>query len=124
MPVRGLFFALLVIAGLFFALAPGTLSPLAPLADDWVSSLDHRLLVILAHLLGYAGLVMMLTWVWGRLLPAAVVVFLFSIAVESAQALLPWREGSLGDVALNFAAVWFGAALAALLRGLRRLVRD
>ena len=32
----------------FLALAPGTYSPLAPLADDWLPALDHRHLVAIA----------------------------------------------------------------------------
>ena len=34
--------------------------------DDWVPALDHRHLVVAAHLLGYAGLVVLLTWLTRR----------------------------------------------------------
>lgn len=95
----------------FLALAPGTYSPLAPLADDWVPALDHRHLVVAAHLLGYAGLVVLLTWLTRRLALAVAAVLAFSSALELIQVWLPWREGSWEDLAVNLLAVAVGALL-------------
>ena len=95
----------------FLALAPGTYSPLAPLADDWIPALDHPHLVVAAHLLGYAGLVVLLTWLTRRLALAVAAVLAFSSALELIQVWLPWREGSWEDLAVNLLAVAVGALL-------------
>ncbi len=104
-PLPGLLLATLA------ALAPGTYSPLAPLDDDWVPALDHRHLVVAAHLLGYAGLVVLLTWLTRRLALAVAAVLAFSSAPELIQVWLPWREGSWEDLAVNLLAVAVGALL-------------
>ncbi len=92
----------------FLALAPGAYSPLAPLADDWVPVLDHRHVVVAAHLLGYAGMVVLLSWLWRRLLWSAAAVLVFSTVLEAAQTQLPWREGSWADLGVNLVAVLLG----------------
>jgi len=74
----------------FLALAPGTYSPLAPLADDWIPALDHPHLVVAAHLLGYAGLVVLLTWLTRRLALAIAGALTFSLMLELIQVWLPW----------------------------------
>ena len=104
-PLPGLLLATLA------ALVPGTYSPLAPLADDWVPALDHRHLVVAAHLLGYAGLVVLLTWLTRRLALAVAAILIFSSALELIQVWLPWREGSWEDLAVNLLAVAVGALL-------------
>lgn len=92
----------------FLALAPGAYSPLAPLADDWVPVLDHRHLVVAAHLVGYASLVVLVYWVTRHLALAVVGVLLFSTALELLQAWLPWRECSWADIQINLLAVALG----------------
>lgn len=57
-----------LMAATALAVAPGSWSPLAPLVNDWVPSLEHRHVVVMVHLLGFAALVMVLTWISGRLL--------------------------------------------------------
>ena len=104
-PLPGLLLATLA------ALVPGTYSPLAPLADDWVPALDHRHLVVAAHLLGYAGLVVLLTWLTRRLALAVAAILIFSSALALIQVWLPWREGSWEDLAVNLLAVAVGALL-------------
>jgi glycopeptide antibiotics resistance protein len=68
-------------------------------------------------------LVVIGAWVWGRLVPAVLGVFLFSLGIEGVQALVPWREGALADVFLNVAAVFLGAVVVLLVRGVRRYLQ-
>jgi hypothetical protein len=77
-------------------------------------------LLLLGHLAAYGGLVVLGVWIWGRLLPVALAAFSFSAAMEAGQALLPWRDGTLGDVLLNLGAVLLGVAVVLLFRGFRR----
>jgi hypothetical protein len=105
---------LIVVCGLtvFLAVAPGSYSPLAPLVNDWVPWIDHRYAVILAHLVGFGGLVVLVTWLWGRLLPAALAVFAFSAVLEALQTQIAWRNGSWSDLGLNAVAVLLGVLVA------------
>ena len=101
------------------ALAPGSFSPLAPLVDDWIPSLDHRHVVVAAHLLGFSAFVVIVSWVWGRVVPAALAVFLFSALLELAQTQVAWREGSWSDLGVNAIAVLLGVLVVLVLRRLR-----
>jgi hypothetical protein len=109
---------LIVVCGLtaFLAVAPGSYSPLAPLVNDWAPWIDHRDAVILAHLVGFGGLVIMVTWLWGRLLPAALAVFAFSAVLEAVQTRIAWRDGSWSDLGLNAVAILLGILVAWALR--------
>lgn len=112
-----------VLAGVtvFLALAPGSFSPLAPLVDDWIPTLDHRHVVVAAHLLGFSALVVIVTGVWGRVVSAAVAVFLFSALLELAQTQVAWREGSWSDLGVNAVAVLLGVVIVLVIRRLRRI---
>lgn len=112
--------AVLAGATALLALAPGSLSPLAPLADDWIPALDHRHVVVAAHLLGFFVLVVILAGVWGRLVPAAVAVFGFSALLELAQTQVAWREGSWSDLGVNAVAVLLGVVVVLVGRNLVR----
>ncbi len=101
------------------AVAPGSWSPLAPLADDWIPSLDHRHVVVMAHLVGFAALVMVLTWISGRLLWSAIAVFLFSASLEVVQSRIAWRNASWEDLGLNVVAVVLGVGAVWAFRWLR-----
>lgn len=91
--------ALLAVATLVLSLAPKHLSPGA--------LLPH----VVVHLLGFGGLTVLAVWWWRRIVPAAVAVFGLSLLIEILQALVPWRQGSLRDVAINLLAVGVGAAI-------------
>lgn len=110
---------LLVIAlgltALVFALVPGAWSPLGPLVDDWIPALEHQQVLVAVHLVGFAGLVVAVSWAGVRLLPSALGVLLFSAILELAQGATPWREASWGDFGVNLIAVLIGTLLAALL---------
>lgn len=103
----------------FLAVAPGSYSPLVPLVTDWVPGFDHRYAVILAHLFGFAALVVIVTWLWGRLLPAALAVLVFSGVLEAVQTQIAWREGSWLDVGWNAVAVFLGVLVVVVVRWLR-----
>ncbi len=103
----------------FLAVAPGSYSPLAPLVNDWAPWIDHRYAVILAHLVGFGGLVVMVNWLWGRLLRAALAVFAFSVFLEVLQTRIAWRDGSWSDVGLNAVAVLLGVLVVLVIRRLR-----
>ncbi len=114
--------AVLAGATAVLALAPGSFSPLAPLVDDWIPSLDHRHVVVVAHLLGFSALVVIVTGVWGRVVSAAVAVFLFSALLELAQTQVAWREGSWSDLSVNAVAVLVGVLVVWVFRRVRRIL--
>ncbi len=113
--------AVLTGATTVLALAPGSFSPLATLVDDWIPWLDHRHVVVAAHLLWFSALVVIVTGVWGRVFPAAVAVFLFSALLELAQTQVAWREGSWSDLGVNAVAVLLGVVVVLVIRRLRRI---
>lgn len=118
---KNLLIALLAGATVALALAPGSFSPLAPLVDDWVPSLDHQHVVVVAHLLGFCALVVIVAGVWGRVVSAALAVFVFSALLELAQTQVAWREGSWSDLGVNAIAVLLGVLVVLVVRRLRRI---
>ena len=114
--LRYLVGAVLIVITLFLALAPGTFSPLRPLTNEWLPSLSHRDARIAAHILGFSGLVVVMSWVTRRLIAATVIVFVLAMSIELIQAFLPWRDGTWKDVGLNLIALGLGLGIAWLLR--------
>jgi len=91
--------AMLGLVALTLSLLPNHLSPGA--------FLPH----VVVHLVGFGGLVVVATWVWQRPVLAGGAVFALSVAIEVLQALVPWRQGSLRDVAINAVAVTAGVVV-------------
>jgi hypothetical protein len=102
------------------AVLPGRLSPLAPLVNDWIPSLDHRDVLVVAHLLGYGLAVPIAAAVIGRIGRAVLVVGALSLLVEGVQAFVPWRTADWADVGWNAVALGLGAALALAVRAFVR----
>lgn len=102
------------------ALLPGSFIFGTLIPREFLHLVGYENLLLIAHLGAYGGLVVIAAWVWGRLVPAAAGVFLFSLAIEGVQTLIPWREGGLRDVFLNLAAVLLGVLAVLLIRGVRR----
>jgi hypothetical protein len=114
--MRSVFFFGLALAALTIALSPpgwfqgGWIpAPLTP-GVQWIN-VSFNL-----HIAAYGSLVVFGTWVWGRLWPVVLGVFLFSVAVEAVQTQLPWRTGALQDVVLNMWAVLLGAVVVLVFR--------
>ena len=113
---RYLIGAVLVIATLFFALAPGAFSPLRPLTTDWIPSLSLRDARIAAHVFGFAFLAVVMAWVTRRIIAGVLIVFVLAMSIELIQVFLPWRDGTWRDVGLNLIALGLGFGIAWLLR--------
>ena len=118
--MRVLLLVVLMFLGLVAALVPGSFVFGTLIPPGFLRWAGYENLLLLAHLGVYGGLVVVWVWAWGRLLPAVVGVFLFSLVIEGLQALTPWREGSLGDVLLNLVAVLLGVGVVLLVWALRR----
>jgi VanZ family protein len=91
--------AMLALVALTLSLLPNHLSPGA--------FLPH----VVVHLVGFGGLVVVATWVWQRPVFAGGAVFALSVAIEVLQTLVPWRQGTLRDVAVNAVAVAAGVVV-------------
>ena len=110
--LRYLIGAVLLALTLFFALAPGVFSPLRPLTNDWIPSLALSDARMAAHVFGFAGLVVVMSWVTQRVVAGVVVVFVLAMSIELIQVFLPWRDGTWSDVGLNFIALGLGFGIA------------
>jgi hypothetical protein len=114
--MRSLVFLLFALAALTLALSPSSW-----FKGPWVPASAVPVVQFLSvlpslHILAYGSLVVLGTWVWGRLWPVVLGVFLFSVAVEAVQTQLPWRTGALQDVVLNMWAVLLGAVVVLVFR--------
>jgi hypothetical protein len=121
--MRVFLLVLLVLLGSAAALLPGSFIFGRLIPPEFLRLVGYENLLLIAHLGVYGGLVVIGAWVWGRLVPAVLGVFLFSLGIEGVQALVPWREGALADVFLNVAAVFLGAVVVLLVRGVRRYLQ-
>lgn len=120
--MRSAVFVLFALAALAVALSPPSWFQ-GPWIPAWFAPVVQFLSVLPnPHVAAYGSLVVLGAWVWGRLLPVVVGVFLFSVAVEVVQTQLPWRTGALQDVVVNFWAVLLGAAVVLVLRAMVGLV--
>lgn len=121
--MRRLILVLGALLGVAAALLPGSFLFGTLIPPGFLRLVGYENLLLLAHLGAYGGLVVLGVWAGGRLLPVAAGVFLFSVAVEGAQALTPWREGALDDVLLNLGAVLLGVGVVVLARWAWTLLR-
>jgi VanZ family protein len=118
--MRVLILVLFLLLSAVAALLPGSFIFGTLIPREFLHLVGYENLLLIAHLGAYGGLVVIAAWVWGRLVPAALAVFLFSLGIEGVQALIPWREGGLRDVLLNLAAVLLGILAVLLIRGFQR----
>jgi VanZ family protein len=118
--MRVLILVLFLLMSAVAALLPGSFIFGTLIPREFLHLVGYENLLLIAHLGAYGGLVVIAAWVWGRLVPAAAGVFLFSVAIAGLQTLIPWREGGLRDVLLNLGAVLLGVLAVLLIRGVRR----
>lgn len=121
--MRRVILVLGALLGVAAALLPGSFLFGTLIPPGFLRLVGYENLLLLAHLGAYGGLVVLGVWAGGRLLPVALGAFLFSVAVEGAQALTPWREGALDDVLLNLGAVLLGIGVVVLARSAWTLLR-
>lgn len=121
--MRSVILVLFALLGVAAALAPGSFLFGILIPPEFLRLVGYENLLLWAHLGAYGGLVVLGVWAGGRLLPVALGVFLFSVVIEGAQALTPWREGALDDVLLNLGAVLLGVGMVLLARWIWSLLR-